>query len=163
MKYIHHDVTTVCEFEFYLRCWKQSRYRSFPILYLAFHGENEAILIGRKSYTLNQLSAILSNSCRNSILFLASCSTLDTNTQTVQNFLKTTGALALCGYKKKVNWMMAAAFELLLLSSLQETEFSFRAINTIKRRAVSLERLFKELSFTIFTGSDTLFREKQAS
>jgi len=154
MKYIHHDVATISEFEFYLRCWKQPRYRNFPILYLAFHGENEAILIGKKCYTLNQLSTILVDSCNNSILFLASCSTLNANTQSVQNFLKRTGALALCGYKKRVNWMLAAAFELLLLSSFQEIEFSCRAIGKIKKKEISLEKLFKELDFTIITKKD---------
>jgi len=149
--YIHQNVATVEELEFYLSRWKQARYRNFPILYLAFHGEIEALLIGKYEYTLDRLSTQLNESCKNSIIMLASCSTLKTDIRNLKRFLNKTRALAICGYKSKVNWMLAAAFELLVLSSLQETDFSGRGVKAIERQVMTFGNQFSELDFTIVT------------
>lgn len=149
--YIHQDVATVEELEFYLSRWKQARYRNFPILYLAFHGENEALIIGKYEYTLDRLSNFLNESCKNSIIMLASCSTLRTDIRNIKRFLRKTNALAICGYKSKVNWMQAAAFELLVLASFQDTDFSGRGVRTIERQAKLYGNQFSDLNFTIVT------------
>jgi hypothetical protein len=149
--YIHQDVATVEELEFYLSRWKLARYRSFPILYLAFHGDDEALLIGKLKYTLDRLSITLSDSCKNSIILFASCSTLKTDVRNLKRFLRKTSALAICGYKGRVNWMHAAAFELLILSTLQETDFSGKGINAIERQVRMFGNQFNGLDFTIAT------------
>ena len=154
VKYIHQDVATIEELEFYLKRWKQARYRKYPILYLAFHGENEALLIGRKEYTLDQLGTILQNSSPDSVIMLASCSTLKTDRRNLKRFLQRTKALAICGYKSRVNWMLAAAFELLLLSAFQEIEFSGRGIGAIERHVVSFGSHFDDLQFTMITRKE---------
>jgi hypothetical protein len=149
--YIHQNVATVEELEFFLSRWKQPRYRNFPILYLAFHGENEALLIGKIEYTLDRLSTLLLESCKNSIIILASCSTLKTDLRNINRFLTKTRALAICGYKSKVNWMLAAAFELLVLASLQDTDFSGRGLRAIERQVRIFGNQFSDLDFTIVT------------
>jgi len=158
--YIHQDVATVEELEFYLSRWKQTRYRNFPILYLAFHGEIEALLIGKYEYTLDRLSSLLNESCRNSIIMLASCSTLKTDVRNINRFLKKTRALAICGYKSKVNWMLAAAFELLVLASLQDTDFSGRGVRAIERQVRNFSNQFSELDFTIVTKLPAVCKKK---
>lgn len=37
----------------------------------------------------------------------------------LDRFMERTGALAACGYKKDVDWMRTAAFEIVLLGGLQ--------------------------------------------
>ena len=154
VKYIHQDVATIEELEFYLKQWKQARYRNFPILYLAFHGENEALLIGKEEYSLDRLGEMLYEACYNSIVMLASCSTLKTDRRNLKRFLRKTKALALCGYKSRVDWMLAAAFELLLLSELQKIEFSGRGIGTIERQVKSFGSNFSDLEFSIITKKE---------
>ncbi|NLD98908.1 MAG: hypothetical protein GX640_03460 [Fibrobacter sp.] len=151
VKYIRQDAATIEELEFYLTLWKKSRYKNYPILYLAFHGESETLLIGKQLYTLERLSEHLAQSCMHSIIMIASCSTLRTNRENLKNFLKTTNALALCGYRAKVNWIHAAAFELMLLSSLQQIDFSGRGIRTFERQASIYGERFNDLEFTFIT------------
>lgn len=151
VRFIHQDVATVPELEYYLESWKQARYRGYPILYLAFHGDSETLLIGKHEYTIDKLAEILNGSCKNSIVLLASCNTLKTDRRNIKRFLRKTGALAICGYKSRVNWMLAAAFELLVLSAFQETEFSGRGVGAIERQVISFGKQFSELDFTIVT------------
>jgi hypothetical protein len=151
IKYIYQDVATIEELEFYLDKWKQLRYRRYPILYLAFHGEHGLLLIGKKKYTLDRLAEYLERSCSRSILLLASCSTLKTDIRNIKRFLRKTHALAICGYKSEVSWMLAAAFELLVLSALQEIDFTGRGIGAIERRIRSFGELFTKLDFTVVT------------
>jgi hypothetical protein len=151
VKYIHQDVATIQEFEFYLESWKLARYRGYPILYLAFHGDNESLLIGKEVYTLDRLADILAESCRNSVLFFASCNTLRTDKRNIRRFLRKTQALAVCGYKSRVNWMLAASFELLVLSAFQEMEFCGRGIGLMERKINVFGNRFRELDFSILT------------
>lgn len=44
--HIHRDVATPEELKFFLDKWSQKRYRSHPILYLAFHGDPGRIFLG---------------------------------------------------------------------------------------------------------------------
>jgi len=160
VRYIHHDVATVEELEFYLNKWKLARYRRYPILYLAFHGEMEKLLIGDTEYSLDRLGLLLQDACKNAVIILASCSTLKTDIRNIKRFLRKTGALAICGYKSKVSWMLSAAFELLVLSALQDTEFSGRGVGAIERKIRSFGSHFSELDFSIITRKD-LFETRQ--
>jgi hypothetical protein len=151
VRYIHHDVATIEELEFYLGKWKNGRYRGYPILYLAFHGENETLLIGDSEYSLDRLGTILEGACRSTILLLASCNTMKTDRRNIKRFLRQTEALALCGYKSKVSWTLSASFELLLLSSFQEIEFSSRGLKMMENKVRTFGNLFSELDFSIVT------------
>ena len=50
----------------------------------------------------------------------------------IQRFLNKTGALAAIGYKMKVDWMLATAFELLVLNALQNDKFDSKGIENVK-------------------------------
>lgn len=151
VRYIHQDVATVQELEFYLESWKLARYRGYPILYLAFHGDDESLLIGKDVYTLEHLAEILADSCRNSVIFFASCNTLRTDKRNIRKFLRKTQALAVCGYRSRVNWMLAASFELLILSAFQEIDFSGRGAVLMERKINVFGDRFRELDFSILT------------
>lgn len=151
IKYIHHDVATVEELEFYLRKWKQARYRNYPVLYLAFHGDDSSLLINGKEYPLLTLSEKLRDHCRESILLMASCSTLRTDTFTVKQFLKNTGALAICGYNGRVSWMIAAAFELLVLSAIQTIPLNGRNVYKLEKTIQFYGSYFKGLDYKVYT------------
>ena len=145
--FIYRDCATVEELEFYAKQWTLKRYRSFPILYLAFHGESNAIYVGDKPYSLDELGEKFEGRCHNSIIVFGSCSTLDMRRSRLSKFLDRTGALAVCGYRSDVEWLTATAFELLMLSAMQGNEFSGRGIAAIEKKIRSSSGLSRELRF----------------
>jgi hypothetical protein len=135
-KHMYHSCATKDELEFFLRKWKQKKInKTFPILYLAFHGSRGNILITHnKSYSLNELGNMLEGACDGKVIFFASCETLNTDERKIQSFLKQTNAIAAVGYKQEVEWMLATAFELLVLDAFQQDRFDSRGIQNIEER-----------------------------
>jgi hypothetical protein len=125
--------------EFFLKKWKQKTInKKFPILYLAFHGIKGSILITHnKPYSLTELGNILEDSCEGKVIFFASCETLNTDERRIQSFLKQTKAIAAVGYKQEVDWMLATAFELLVLDAFQQDKFDSRGIEKIEEKIKS--------------------------
>lgn len=137
--YIYHTCATKEELEFFLTKWKKKSINTkFPILYLAFHGRKGQIYITSKStYSLNDLAIILDGSAAGKVVFFASCETLNASSRTIQSFLKKTNAIAAIGYKQEVDWMIATAFELLVLDALQQDKFDSRGIEKIETKIKS--------------------------
>jgi len=152
--YIHKDCATREEFEFYLKKWVQQKYKHYTILYLAFHGDHNKIYLGADEYSLDEMAKMLADKCYNAIIIIASCSTLAIDKRHLKRFLLQTGAVAICGYKVDVDWMKSTAFELLLLSILQENEFSGRGIASIEKKTVQMAKMFDKLEFRIVTVKD---------
>ena len=147
MKYIHGDCATVTEFKFYLNKWMQSRYNDYPVLYLAFHGEEGCILLSDGKIKISEISNILKNKCKNRIVIFASCSTLNIDKRIINTFIKEVNCLAVCGYRNDVDWVKSTAFELLLLEGMQDYEFSGRGIGAIHNNLTKLGKSFPELEF----------------
>jgi len=72
----------------------------------------------------------------------------------LDDFLSTTNALAICGYRNDVWWMRSAAFELLLFDIMQDNEFSLRGIDSISRKVKEISRSFKDLDFLLLSQKD---------
>jgi len=150
--HIHRPVGTVQEFEFCLEKWTQRAHESYPILYLAFHGEENLIFVGDKRkresrVTLDELGQLLKGRCKRRIILFGSCSTLNTAKQNIHQFLKITGAVAVFGYKSDVDWIPAAMLELQVLSAMQEHPMTRVGARKMYQRIVhTLPRLSKELT-----------------
>ncbi|HNW99029.1 MAG TPA: hypothetical protein PKK00_11525 [Bacteroidales bacterium] len=156
IEFIYHSCATAEEIEFLLTKWTLRKYKRFPILYLAFHGEKNQILLNDKSsYSLDELANIVSGKCSNSIIIFGSCSTLAIRKNYLKKFLDKTGALAICGYQRDVDWLHSTAFEMLILSEMQENEFSKRGISAIENKINSICRKFQdELEFRMVTSKE---------
>jgi len=154
ISYIHMDVATHEEFEFYVKKWMQKRYDEYPILFIASHGSESGIKVGNEPYSIEALADILAGKCSNRIIMFSSCSTLRIGKRVLQGFLEKTEALAVCGYRVDVDWLRSTAFELLLLSQMQKNEFSGRGADAIDRAATEIARSFKDLDFDIVTVKD---------
>ncbi len=128
VSHVHFDVATREEFEFLLRKWAGASFRdTHPILYLGFHGAPGKIWIGEKrdnGVSMDGIAEILDGRCKGRVLYFGSCDTLDDHGNRLNAFLRKTGALAVCGYRTDVNWLQAAAFEMLALGSLQDAFFT---------------------------------------
>ena len=142
--YIYRDCGTLSEFEFYISKFSQSQYKSYPILYLAFHGKPGKILLsGRQEYQITAIGEFLNGKCRGRIILIGSCSVLDIDKRILKTFLRKSGALAVLGYTNDVHWMRSSAFEMLILSELQENTFNGNGIKAIVKKCSRLAKAFK--------------------
>jgi hypothetical protein len=153
--YIHRDCAIREEFSFYISKWTQKKYQDYPILYLAFHGSERNIYFSNGKCSLDEISDLLAEKCKKSIIIIASCSVMKVDKRILKGFLKKTGALAICGYACDVGWMRATAFELLLFSIIQENVFDGRGIGKIKENSKTLSETFKDLNFRMVTTKET--------
>jgi len=154
ISYIHMDAATHAEFEFYVKKWMQKRYDGYPILYIASHGSQSGIQVGKDAYSVGALGDLLAGKCANRIIVFSSCSTLRIAKRELRRFLEKTEALAVCGYRVDVDWLRSTAFELLLFSQIQKNEFSGRGAAAIDRAATKIAGSFKDLNFSIVTVKD---------
>jgi len=153
LRHVHHDVATVAELEHWLRKWRQNGSRAYRILYLAFHGEPGKLLIGdlrkpKNVIDLDWLAGQLDDKCSGRIIFFGGCSVMNIDARHLKRFLRTTGAVAVCGYCADVDWVVSAAFELIALRAMQHNAFIVRGARAIHRRIRQQARgLVRDLDF----------------
>ncbi len=150
--YIHRDVGTRSEFDFYLKKWKRRSMSRFPILYLGFHGATGLLYVGegrraKTTVTLEELAQQLEGECSGRVIHFGSCATLSAPRAQLNSFLRRTQALAICGYGVDAYWMQTAAFEVLLLGQMQEVAFTKLGMRNlekgVRKQAPGLARLLK--------------------
>ncbi len=152
LKFIRKECATVEEFDFLLAKWPQKKYSSYPILYLAFHGEpGNIILSNERKRSLEDISSIISDSCANRVIIFSSCKTLKINEELISKFIEETGALAVIGYKSDVDWIKSVALDLLLIDTLQNYEFSGRGLKGIETCVRNLAKQFSDLGLHMLT------------
>jgi len=155
IEFIYRDCATKEEIEFYLDKWTQEKYAFFPILFLAFHGKEGLIHIGKANYPVDLLSNNLAGKCENAIIFFASCKTLKIDKKELKAILVKTKALAICGYRSDVDWMKSAAFELLVLNEMQLNSLTVQGVDAIRRRILhEYPKMVKDFKFIMLTRSD---------
>ena len=125
--YLHFDVGTREELDFYLKKWTRASFReTHPILYLGFHGSSGEIEVGEgrnSSVTVDDLAERLEGRCKGRIIHFSSCRTAAAHGRELKKFLARSEALAVCGYKEDADWLEAAAFDMLVLGGLQSASF----------------------------------------
>lgn len=163
-EHLYHRCATREELIFMLHKWKsKSIQKKYPILYFAFHGEKAGITLNNKDVlTIDELGNLLEDSCHGKVLFFASCETLQMHGKRIQTFLEKTGAIAAIGYKIEVGWMLATAFELLVLNALQEDKFDSKGIKNV-RLIVNSEygKLHTLLNFRMIINNKIHFPRKR--
>jgi hypothetical protein len=152
--FLHYDCATEEEFKFYIQKWKDPEYYRYPILYLAFHGEENGIIIRDRIFTLDEISKELRGNCKNRVFLLASCSSVKTDKRNLKRFLRETTALAICGYRKVVPWITSTAFELMLLDAMQQNALDGRGIDAVQKHINQIAYMFKELDFLMLTNKE---------
>jgi hypothetical protein len=123
----YHRCRTAEELEFFLNKWTQpSVKKKYPVLYLSFHGKSEGLQLSpTEIYELDRLAEFLEGKCERSVIFFASCETLNNRKSVFDSFLSKTNVLAVMGYCDIVDWYKATAFELLLLRQISSDEMNF--------------------------------------
>jgi hypothetical protein len=136
VRFIRRDIGTAGELEYYLGKWVQKRYVDYPILYLGFHGDPGVLYMGSRKFSidLDWLEERLLGRCKGRIIHFGSCGTMAVHGLRLKRFLKRTRALAVCGYKADVDWMLTAAFEIILLSRFQFQALTRGGLKAVRRR-----------------------------
>ena len=148
--YVHRDVGTIEEFDYYLAKWSQRGFATHPILYLGFHGSRGVLYMRRKGaeVSLEELADRLEGRCARRVIFFASCGTLDVHGARLNSFLWKTGASAICGYRREVDWLQSTTLELLVLGMLQDCSFAPAGMRRFLPRLRAAARgLVKKLDF----------------
>lgn len=137
--YLYHDCATKSEVEFYFDKWKNKTINEkYPILYLAFHGEEGCISISQsEKYTLDELGDSLENKCIGKIIYFGSCSTLNIDKRIINRFLQITGAIAVIGYKSDIDWIKSAACDLFVFEALQYDKLDTKGIIKMYKEIVT--------------------------
>lgn len=120
IKYIHRDIGTVPELEYYVNKWLQRRYDAYQVGYFGFHGDPGNLwLDGKRHVSLEKLEAIIDGRAEGRVIHFGSCSVMRARDDRLRTFRRNTRARAVIGYRKTVySDLELAAFELLLLEAL---------------------------------------------
>lgn len=117
-KFIHLTCNTVEELTFNLR--QHRRYRSYGVLYLAFHGRRGRLLLADgNEVPLEHLTKLARGKLNGCLVHFGSCWTALDDDQ-LYNFLEETGAAVVTGYTKAVDWIDSASMDLLILDWARE-------------------------------------------
>lgn len=154
IKWIHRDAATSAEAENYLTKWSNRRYNDYMVLYIASHGDKGQIYWGpEQTMSLDQLADVLGDTARDCWVYFGSCLTLF-HEKDVRSFVDKTGVQAVLGYRKAVDWLEAAAYEVILLSEMANHEGTPRAF--FKRLTTRHGELASLLKFVVGTKTEIL-------
>lgn len=131
IRFFHRTIGTRAQLNKDLLAWAtQARYSSYEVAFIATHGVPGSILIGRDKVSLVDLAEQLDGRLSRRIVYFGACASADDDVpdirsrapfeSTLRKFKARTKARAVCGYANDVDWDESAAFELLLLSCLDQ-------------------------------------------
>lgn len=145
--YVHRDVGTVEEFQHYVNLWstKKRSYGHYEVLFLAFHGNKGSLAIGPDWISIEDLAVRLRGRCNGKVVYFGSCATAGIKSERLEAFRKAVGARYVAGYRKDVDWITSAAFEMALLDALGYYSRVGDAFNYLERDAP--RSLAKSLGF----------------
>lgn len=149
VKVIHRDIASRGDFDHYVKRWVGS-YSSYAVGAFAFHGTRETLHLGADTMTLEDFKSVLAGKCKGRVLYMGSCKTLATTDDALKDLCKVTGASAVAGYTKDVDFVEAAAFEALLLSDLA---YATRMKAAYQRMSTNYGDLCRRLGFRMATST----------
>lgn len=115
---IHRDVATASEFRYYTNKWLQKKYAAYKVAYFAFHGTSSNIMLGNKPLSLDDMATMVAGRATGRVIYFGSCQTLAAPEDELRRFCHNTGAKAVVGYTKPVDWLASASFDFMLLPEL---------------------------------------------
>lgn len=161
---IHQRVSTPRELHHYIA--RFADIGTYRVGYLAMHGaKGGKLYVGRHEVTLESLGkwARLDEMAAaheglddpeppvdlsGKVIYLGSCATLNLSPARLEKFRKDTGAQAVCGFRKSVDWFESGALDVMLLSVLaQATDGDGSPANAIKKLRRTAADLLDHLGF----------------
>ncbi len=155
--YVHRDIGTRAELEHYVRRWIEENL-DYRLLVLAFHGSVDrdgvrSLWLSAETdgtVTIDHLTGLLAGQLEGCVVHLGSCSVVDARDPAWSTFLHRTGAAAVMGYDRDIDWVDSAAWELILFGTLARYKQLGSALNALKAK--------KYLSLRESVGFDMILR-----
>jgi len=117
-KHVKHVINDPEDFVAQLRRWGQRQHDAYNIGYVAMHGSEAAVHVGRRTIDLLDAAGQLpARALGSRILHFGSCSVLR-NVEDQQPLRKSLGVRAITGFTTDVDWFESLAFELILFEVL---------------------------------------------
>jgi len=141
----HRQCSSKQEFENLIKesCFK--RYDQYSILYLAFHGNAGRLHVGKRvTMRLEEIAEMLEGKAANKIIHFGSCETMYVMRRELNKFMKQTGALAISGYEKTIDFMPSTFLDLLYFQFCQQYQKMYLIERDVKQYYGKLAR---ELGF----------------
>lgn len=120
VKYVHRDVATETELMHYLGRWVGEGAKQ-RILYLASHGGSTGISLSTAEdgeASLSSIADVLEGALPGRIVYFGACSVMSAEDEALADFLGETGADAIIGYNRTIDWMNSAALDFIALGTL---------------------------------------------
>lgn len=146
-KVVHRQINDVEDLVKGLLVLGQKRNKRYEIAYIACHGSPGAVQIGDDSRDLSSLADELPEGqvLDGKLVHFGSCSVLRNRSQ-CRAFLDKTGAQAVSGFTKDVDWFESMAFELLMFQKFATYQRLGNFVNGMER---DYGQLSKKLGFKI--------------
>ncbi len=143
---VHLTCNTPAEFEFALGAIPSRS--PFGILSFAFHGCPGEVMLGDGTLvTLPDLAACMGRKFSSWVVHFGSCGTLRADSADLEKFMAETGVDLLLGYTKNVDWIDAAAMDLILFQRLQQYKYTRSMWSYVKK---NYSELVRRTGLTIF-------------
>jgi len=140
--FVHRNVVTVDALDHYTKKWSQRSHAKYPILYLAFHGIQGEVQMGdlrRKGarVSLDSLEDALRGRCDGRIIHFGCCQTLGVSQRRLRQFIDETGALAVTGYEKDIDWVRSTFLDFSLFTAIQQNTMTLTGMRAVQRRLLT--------------------------
>ena len=111
---IRKDCSTPEQFNRYLQDSLKRVYKTYGIIYLAFHGSPGKLHIGnRNKIDFDSIAETLNGEAKDKIIHFGSCSTLHIPGRALTSFRKKTGAIVVSGYTTDVDFIESTVLDIL--------------------------------------------------
>ncbi|MBP9186857.1 MAG: hypothetical protein KBG11_07170 [Bacteroidia bacterium] len=118
--------------------------------------------MGKNKITLDELAELIGIECEGIVVYLGSCETMNWKKKRLQAFLEKTKALAILGFKKEVDWLRSASFDIQMLGNFLVDKFDSKGIEKIHRKIQdNCKSLIKELDFRMEINERIWFPRKR--
>ena len=145
IRYRHHRVKRARRLRTYAE--EFTRLQGYHVLYIATHGEPGLLDVGLLGASVDELGEQLAGRCEGRVIFFACCHTVQRRQQ-MERFRERSGARMVIGYRRQVDTIQAAAFDLLVLDALAGNGSKTAAREPMRRagtRLGALERRHRSL------------------
>jgi hypothetical protein len=128
----------------YLKDFTLKKYYRYSILYLAFHGDPDAIKLGNDLISLSEIAELCENKLTNKIVHFGSCNSLDLDIRKLKNFIHKTNALCISGYTRKIEFNPSTVMDILYFEKWQDN----KDVRSVERKMnQDYKGLIKSLGF----------------
>nr|WP_308212652.1 DUF6642 family protein [Nocardia zapadnayensis] len=145
--YVHRHINDVDDLINGLTLLGQRKQDKYNIAYLACHGSSGVIELSGDSISLDELAGRLPKAgiLESKLLHLSACSVLH-DEDACKALLDTSGAQAITGFTKDVDWLESLAFELLMFNAFAGYQ---RLGNFVRSMNKNYGELSERLGFTV--------------